>query len=57
MGLKRWRLSTILERRKVFEAIWAQNLLEMAKGSLRLAKQVVPIGIIWLRDSKIHRKW
>lgn len=57
MGLKRWRSSTTSERRKVFEAIWAQDPLEMARGSLGLVKQVVPIDIIWLGDSEIHRKW
>lgn len=54
MGVKRWRSSTTPERRKVFGAIWAQDPLAMARGSLGLAKQVVPIGIIWSGDSDIH---
>lgn len=57
MGVKRWRSSTPSERREVFEAIWAQDPLGMAQGSLGLAKQVVPIEIIWSGNSEIHRKW
>lgn len=56
-GVKRWRSSITPERRKVFGAIWAQDPLEMARGSLGLAKQVMPIDIIWSGDSDIHRKW
>jgi len=57
MGVKAWRSSTISEIRKVYEAIWAQDPLEIARGSLGLAKQVVPIDIIWSGDSEIHRRW
>jgi len=35
MGLKRWRSSTASERRKVFEAIWAQDPLENGQRVVR----------------------
>jgi len=57
MGVRNWRSSTVEERRSVLGAVWDQNPVEMARGSVGVAKHAVPIDIIFSDASELHLVW